>query len=108
MFFFSLFLHTLVCFGKFFYGEYGNRVDDETDNSVNDRDGSPARSAAAEPSYSVDRNCFNEDLSCECKDKAEGAKLNSFTCVFGDQRGERCVCNIICGKEYILFFNKLI
>ena len=100
MLLFSLLIHSLVSLGKLLDGEYGNSVNDKTDNGVNDCNVSPSNCAAAEPSYCKYSDCLNKDLRAECEYETEGSKLNSFVGVLGYECGKRCICDIVCGKEY--------
>lgn len=100
MLFFALFFHALVCFRELLNRENGNGVNNQTENSIDDCNGSPTECATAKPSYSVNGDCFDEDFSGECKDETEGTELNSFAGVFSNERRKGCIRNIVCGKEY--------
>ena len=96
---FPFLFHFVISLRKLLDGEYGQGVCNQAEDRVNDGDQSPTHDTAAKPAHCKDGNGLNDDLGCKCEDEAEGTDLNTLAGVLGDQCGQRCVCDVVCGEE---------
>ena len=80
---------------KFFDAKAGNRVDDQSDDSIDDGSDFPAGSTASQTGNEVHCSCLDDHGCSEGKHIADGPQLYPLRGVFCDQCGEGCVGNVI-------------
>ena len=101
----NLLVHTCGCScGKFLrrqllYGEYGDRVYDQSDDSVDNCHVSPSCRAAAESSRKTYRYRGYHHVGSQREHETDGPHLHSLVGILRDQRGQRSVSDVVGGVE---------
>ena len=83
-----------------FDGENGERVDDQTDNGIDDSHGAPCFGGVAQCGDSQQRDGLDGKAGGECKHEAVGTHLNALGAVLGDKGGQGRVGDVVGGVEH--------
>ena len=80
---------------KFLHGEDGNCVGNDTDDRIDDSNGSPGRGAASEIGYHADSDRLDEHAGSECEHESNRSHLHALMVVLRDKRCQCGISNVI-------------
>ena len=81
-------------------GENRERVDDQTDNGIDDSHGAPCFGGVAQCGDSQQRDGLDGKAGGECEHEAVGTHLNTLGAVLGDKGGQGRVGDVVGGVEH--------